>query len=112
MAYSTGAESIVLIGRNDISSQTPADLLPELQYKSVISVVLGDYHFAALTADGKLYTWGSYSDGALGLGNKGMREGRVTSPTQVKFDDGEGSFCFAVAAAGHHTGALLLDMNE
>lgn len=110
MAYSTGAESIVLIGRNDISPQTPADILPELQYKSVISVVLGDYHFAALTADGKLYTWGSYSDGALGLGRKGLREGRVTSPTQVKFDKGQESFCFAVADSGHHTGALLLNI--
>ena len=44
-------------------------VIPELQYKSVISVVLGDYHYGALTSTGKLLTWGAYSNGALGLGD-------------------------------------------
>lgn len=32
-------------------------------------MVLGDYHFGALTEDGTMLTWGKYSNGALGLGD-------------------------------------------
>lgn len=44
-------------------------IFPSLQYRDVISVVLGDYHYGALTASGKLLTWGAFSKGALGLGD-------------------------------------------
>ncbi|KAI0692434.1 regulator of chromosome condensation 1/beta-lactamase-inhibitor protein II [Cytidiella melzeri] len=46
-------------------------ILPTLQapHNCVISVVLGDYHFGALTTTGKLLTWGAFSKGALGLGD-------------------------------------------
>ncbi|KAG1770740.1 regulator of chromosome condensation 1/beta-lactamase-inhibitor protein II [Suillus occidentalis] len=47
-------------------------ILPALQNNDVISVVLGDYHYGALTSTGKLLTWGEYSRGALGLGDPGM----------------------------------------
>ncbi len=106
----------------------------------VISVVLGDYHSAALTADGKLFTWGAFSQGALGLGDpkdievgqpggfanqqhraaakSGLRSARVPDvsvPTEVRFDHGlkkrKDRFCFAVAAAGWHTGALVIDLD-
>lgn len=130
-----------MIGTNDISHDEPADILAELQYKSIISVVLGDYHFAALTSDGNLYTWGRFSSGALGLGDptklpvgapggyrtqdqldRVLRDRRrievpeVEVPSLVRFDHGEKTrkekFCFAVAAAGWHTGALVLDPDE
>lgn len=46
-------------------------ILPTLQApnNTIISVVLGDYHFGALTDTGKLLTWGGFSKGALGLGD-------------------------------------------
>lgn len=117
-----------------------AEVIPELQYKSVISVVIGDYHNAALTADGKLYTWGAFSGGALGLGvpkdlpvgapggyqtvdqmNR-ARQGwnvpvpDVQKPTEVRFDHGDKEesqkFCFAATAAGWHTGALVIDLSS
>jgi SCF-associated factor 1 len=53
-------------------STSPADVptvLPGLQNRNIISVVLGDYHFGALTEDGTLLTWGKYSAGAIGLGD-------------------------------------------
>ena len=106
-----------------------------LQYRSVISVVLGDYHFGALTADGKLLTWGDYSKGAIGLGDPreipagqpggygteemrtmmisrgyGGTPAKVNTPTEVKFEKGRETFCFAAAAAGWHTGALVIDL--
>lgn len=100
---------------------------------------MGDYHNAALTADGRLFTWGAYSNGALGLGdpldlepgspgaftNASERElfrGRgwgqpprtVDIPTEVRFDHTgkkpRDRFCFAATAAGWHTGALVIDL--
>ena len=115
-------------------------ILPALQNRGVISVVLGDYHYGALTADGKLLTWGAYSKGALGLGDPtkipvGQPGGFVTEdqlrrsatyrglvrpppdvtvPTEARFDHGEKRrrerYCFAAAAAGWHMGALVIDL--
>lgn len=140
MAYSTGTDSIVLRGDTEKQPEHIAEIIPALQYKSVISVVLGDYHSAALTADGKLFTWGAFSQGALGLGDpkdieigqpggfarqehrdaarSGFRSARVPDvavPTEVRFDHGlkkrKDRFCFAVTAAGWHTGALAIDLD-
>lgn len=116
-------------------------IIPELQYKSVISVVLGDYFYGALTSTGKLLAWGPYSDGALGLGDPmdiepgrpgGFRDeatkqafasGRhmtqalipeVQTPTEVRFDHvgkKRERYCFAAAAAGWHMGALVIDLD-
>ena len=98
-----------------------------------------DYHNAALTADGKLLTWGQYSQGALGLGDPlelepgspggfataaqrdlARERGRrmipqdVSIPTEVRFDHTgkkpRDRFCFAATAAGWHTGALVIDL--
>jgi SCF-associated factor 1 len=44
-------------------------IIPSLQYRDIISVVLGDYHYGALTSSGKLLSWGAFSKGALGLGD-------------------------------------------
>lgn len=115
-------------------------ILPSLQYRKIISVVLGDYHFGALTSDGKLLTWGAFSKGALGLGDPleldagrpgGFRTAEeknavmdarahipfvppdVQEPTEVRFDWGgakKKKYCFAATAAGWHMGALVIDL--
>lgn len=109
IAYSTGSSSVVLIGTDESRESTPAQIIPSLQNRGVISVVLGDYHFGALTDSGQLFTWGQYSSGALGLGDPAelelgtpggydtiqqrnmARQGRrvtppdVTLPSRVKF---------------------------
>ncbi|OBZ73495.1 hypothetical protein A0H81_06153 [Grifola frondosa] len=61
IAYSTGPQSVVLMGRFSTDHDTPPAsdtfepaIIPALQRQSVISVVLGDYHYGALTASGKL----------------------------------------------------------
>ncbi|KAL1723026.1 regulator of chromosome condensation 1/beta-lactamase-inhibitor protein II [Schizophyllum commune] len=140
IAYSTGGSSIVLIGDTDTTADLDPQITPELQHRAVISVVLGDYHKGALTADGKLLTWGAYSKGALGLGDPGklpagapggfadertrgvaVDRGRgeppaVEVPTEVRFDWGlkkrRERFCFQATAAGWHTGALVIDLTE
>ncbi|KIM90238.1 hypothetical protein PILCRDRAFT_811954 [Piloderma croceum F 1598] len=135
VAYSTGSSSIVLMGNQRTRAESQPTILPELQNKGVISVVLGDYHFGALTAAGKLFTWGQYSNGALGLGDPtdiepgqpggfltqdhrqmALNRGRgdppnVTVPTEVRFEKKRKQmFCFAAAAAGWHMGALVIDL--
>ncbi|KAF8159521.1 regulator of chromosome condensation 1/beta-lactamase-inhibitor protein II [Crassisporium funariophilum] len=138
-AYSTGSTSIVLIGDTNTSPQSQPNIIPALQHKSIISVVIGDYHNAALTASGKLLTWGKYSNGALGLGDplkikvgspggfatsrerdlaeskkRGTPDTTVDIPTEVRFDHHskgpKDRFCFAATAAGWHTGALVIDL--
>jgi len=139
VAYSTGSSSVVLIGDTESKPETEPNVIQELQNKSVISVVIGDYHNAALTANGKLLTWGAYSNGALGLGDPTKLEpgtpggfadersktltqerGRsgelpeVNIPTEVRFDHNSKTprdrFCFSATAAGWHTGALVIDL--
>ncbi|EAU90514.2 hypothetical protein CC1G_00898 [Coprinopsis cinerea okayama7 len=130
VAYSTGSSSIVLIGNTQTTPDSDPEIKPELQNRSVISVVVGDYHNAALTSTGKLFTWGQFSAGALGLGDPAkLQPGQpggygldtrrrvpppVTTPTEVRFDHGlkkpKDRFCFAVTAAGWHTGALAIDL--
>jgi len=140
VAYSIRSSSIVLMGNQESEAESHPTVLPELQNKGVISVVLGDYHFGALTATGKLYTWGHYSKGALGLGDPSdiepgqpggfltqdhrqmalnRRRGeppKVNVPTEVRFDHEEKRrkemFCFAAAAAGWHMGALVIDLEK
>ena len=132
---------MVLMGGSHTTPETLPNIIPELQNRSVISVVFGYMHFGALTSSGKLLTWGEYSSGALGLGDPGklpvgspggyaeeekrvraqadeLRPPGVTVPTEVRFDHGltvEGRvkrYCFAAAASGCHTVALVVDLAE
>lgn len=126
------------MGDLDTTPQSEPKIILPLQNKSVIAVVLGDYHNVALTSTGKVLTWGSYSAGALGLGDPTSlvpgtpgafaterqmqralerRRGEppaVELPTEVRFDHARRTpkdrFCFAIAAAGWHTGALVIDL--
>lgn len=129
---------MVLLGSHQTNADSNPLILPTLQNSDVISVVIGDYHFGALTSTGKLLTWGAYSRGALGLGDPGnippgqpggyatedLRASAVamggpfppsvSQPAEVSFSHGrerrENKFCFAVTAAGWHMGALVIDL--
>lgn len=125
------------MGSHETDPNTEPRVLPALQNRYVISVVLGDWHYGALTSTGKLLTWGAYSCGALGLGDPttiepgqpgGYRTEQqrqhglqfrstppaATEPTEVRFDHEEKRhrkrFCFAATAAGWHMGALVIDL--
>jgi len=130
---------MVLKGEIKTTPEMLPTIIPELQNRSVISVVVGDTHFGALTSSGKLLTWGQYSTGALGLGDPGElpagspggfaeEEHRIRAealgygfpqnvavPSEVRFDHrlrAEGRverYCFAAVAVGFHTAALVLD---
>lgn len=126
------------MGNTTTDARSQPKVIPELQNKGVISVEIGDYHNIALTSKGKVLTWGAYSAGALGLGDpttlppgtpgafrseerrlSAIDRGRgeppaVEVPTEVRFDhrrkQSKERFCFAIAAAGWHTGALVIDL--
>ncbi|EFP89949.2 hypothetical protein PGT21_029847 [Puccinia graminis f. sp. tritici] len=61
--------SFVFFGGKETTENSKPEILPNLQNRGVIQVTLGDYHYAALLSNGQILTWGSYSGGALGLGN-------------------------------------------
>jgi len=130
---------MVLKGEIKTTPEMLPTIIPELQNRSVISVIVGDTHFGALTSSGKLLTWGQYSTGALGLGDPselpvgspgGFAEEEqriraealghgfpqnVAVPSEVRFDHrlrAEGRverYCFAAVAGGLHTAALVVD---
>ncbi|KAI5478468.1 hypothetical protein MNV49_005109 [Pseudohyphozyma bogoriensis] len=61
-------DSRVILGTRYWESEEPT-VIPELQGLGVIKVAQGDYHNLALTSSGDVYAWGSFSNGALGLGH-------------------------------------------
>jgi len=134
-AYSS---SMVLRGGVETTPQTLPTIIPELQNRSVVSVVYGTNHFSALTSSGKLLTGGEYSKGALGLGGprkppagslgtEGKQKVQVQNsrpppsvmvPSEVKFDQRLGDngvikkYCFAAAVGQSHTAVLAVDLVE
>ena len=61
---------------------TPTEITSSLFYPQeikIIQVSLGTYHSAALTSNGRLFTWGRNDDGELGDGTYSNR----STPTQI-----------------------------
>lgn len=59
----------------------------------VVSIAVGPQHFACISPDGKLFTWGFNPSGQLGFGN----DKPATDPVKV-LDD-----CIFAACGSHHT---------
>lgn len=109
-------EDQVLIGTKD--SNVP-QVLQDLQYRKIISVAMGDYHYLALNEDGDLYSWGleSQNCGCLGLGDShafietsngngemvGRNGFKVNNPTKVKTN----GKVLAIGAAGWQSCAIV-----
>lgn len=116
---------LVLLGNKNIileNSHDPPILLPELQNRGVIQVVIGDYHYIALTDTGDLLSWGLelLNRGCLGLGAFSEakefveQEGnswRVRQPHVVPKPSPKGKWLVAVAA-GWQAGGLFVSEDE
>ena len=126
---------MVLKGEPKTTPEMLPIVIPELRNMSVISVVCGNGHFGALTSSGKLLTWGQGPEEALGLGDTnrlpvGPPGGHAedeqqtrpqvdgTVPSEVRFDHGldvergAKKYCFAAAASGCYTAALVVDLED
>ncbi|KAF8465262.1 regulator of chromosome condensation 1/beta-lactamase-inhibitor protein II [Kalaharituber pfeilii] len=109
-------------------------IMPSLQKRGIVAIAFGDYHSLALTADGKLFSWGTEPNacGCLGLGPRevasrlGVRYGRdgiLDEPMEISFNEKlevfypstgqstQSPFVFNIAAAGWHSAALVLTSN-
>jgi len=120
------------VGRQGLEieeSQSKPTVIPSLQKRDIVAIAFGDYHFLALTVEGRVLSWGTESQmcGCLGHGpvevarRKGIKftaSGQLHEPTEVKFDWLEPKnphetkdnqyFIFNISAAGWHSGALAL----
>lgn len=70
------------------------------------------YHFGAVTNQGQLLTWGSYSSGALGHGND---DGQRSQPTPKIVETLSNMFVFAIGFGGWQSSVLAIpniEMNE
>jgi alpha-tubulin suppressor-like RCC1 family protein len=102
--YTTDGQ--VLLGK---ISNTEALILPDLQNKNICKVSFGDYHCGALTNDGKLYTWGNFSSGALGHGTEHL-ESHQHTPTLV--DALDNMFVFAIGFGGWQSSVLAIPLQQ
>jgi alpha-tubulin suppressor-like RCC1 family protein len=66
--------------------------------QNICKICVGDFHCAALTNDGRLYTWGCGSEGQLGHGN---RSNQSTPRLLEGIEDVK-----SVACGGGHTGII------
>jgi SCF-associated factor 1 len=116
-------------------------ILTPLLDHAVTSIASGTLHNIATTTSGKILSWGSTLDGALGLGDprrlspgspggfdndEELRIARrnyqydpppdVEIPTEIKFDFGQPGgpekFVFGIGAGGRHSAALVFDLSD
>ncbi|CAK7897091.1 SCF-associated factor 1 [[Candida] anglica] len=106
-------DSMVLIGHRGLfDSESEPEIIPELQKRNIRHVVMGDYHYLALTDEGDLLAWGRESQrcGCLGVGPLGTDE-VVSVPRLVEPPRPNGRW-LAVTAAGWHSGGIFIEVDE
>eukprot|EP00658_Telonema_sp_P-2_P082665 TRINITY_DN8784_c0_g1_i1.p1 TRINITY_DN8784_c0_g1~~TRINITY_DN8784_c0_g1_i1.p1 ORF type:complete len:1789 (-),score=688.48 TRINITY_DN8784_c0_g1_i1:283-5649(-) len=107
--YSWGCGRDGQLGHGDWGSPRVPHLIKALQNKQVIQVGCGEYHSAALTANGEVYTWGDGGDGQLGHGDGRTKGYRLSQPRLIKSLASKG--VTAIACGEYHTAALTGDGN-
>jgi chromosome segregation ATPase len=95
------------LGHGDWGSPRVPHLVKALQGKDVIQVGCGEYHSAALTSSGELYTWGDGGDGQLGHGDWRTKGFRLAQPRLVKALAGKG--VTSLSCGEYHTAVLSAD---
>ncbi|XP_001946936.3 serine/threonine-protein kinase Nek8 [Acyrthosiphon pisum] len=69
LVMTTGDGKYGALGHGDWNSVSRPKLIDFLLKVDVVKISCGNYHLAALTNEGQLYTWGRGNHGQLGLGN-------------------------------------------
>jgi alpha-tubulin suppressor-like RCC1 family protein len=86
------------LGTTDRIRQTPSKIRV---LSKVVEIQAGDFHAIALTADGKVYTWGAGGDGQLGHGNTNNQN----TPRQIP----DIPLIARISAGGGHTALITQD---
>ena len=113
-AVVTDEGRLITWGRGDMGQLGHAcasrEMLPRhvavLAQERVVAVVSGGLHTAAVTADGRLYTWGDNSQGQLGHSNGYRQE---LAPRLVQFTAGLAGQKVVVLAAGRYHTAVITE---
>jgi SCF-associated factor 1 len=105
----------VILGTNQTGPDDQPTTRQELN-NNICKVTFGDYHSGALTNDGDLLTWGSYSRGALGHGSAGLPRRNIRNRFEMMAPEPEISprkiealqdmFVFAASFGGWHSACL------
>ncbi|KAI9480744.1 MAG: regulator of chromosome condensation 1/beta-lactamase-inhibitor protein II [Benjaminiella poitrasii] len=98
----------VMLGNIDATRETVPNRVKELEGQEVCKVSFGDYHYGAITNQGKLFTWGNYSSGALGHG--GISKENHPKPQLVESLNDK--FVFAIGFGGWQSAVLAVELNE
>ncbi|KAG2175848.1 hypothetical protein INT44_000326 [Umbelopsis vinacea] len=108
-------DGAVKLGTARTTAEDEPTTRPELN-SNICKVTFGDYHSGALTNDGDLLTWGSYSRGALGHGSAGLprrnfpnRYAMMAPEPEIaprKIEALQNMFVFAASFGGWHSACL------
>jgi len=101
--YAWGASQFGQLGLGKVLQCSSPELVTSLAQEIIVDAVAGQYHSVALTADGRIFTWGWGVHGQLGHGNT---DEKVT-PSLVKALLGVVVCCISAGYA--HTLALSID---
>jgi alpha-tubulin suppressor-like RCC1 family protein len=80
--YSWGSGTNYQLGTGTVSRQEAPARVESLVAARIISVTAAKFHSAALSADGKLFTWGHGRGGRLGAISGWPHQGPITSGMQ------------------------------
>ncbi|XP_024872319.1 uncharacterized protein LOC112454915 [Temnothorax curvispinosus] len=101
--YAWGASQFGQLGLGKVLQCSSPELITSLAQEIIIDAVAGQYHSVALTADGRIFTWGWGVHGQLGHGNTDEK----ATPSMVKTLLGV-VVCY-ISAGYAHTLALSVD---
>eukprot|EP00475_Leptophrys_vorax_P020711 TRINITY_DN2840_c0_g1_i3.p1 TRINITY_DN2840_c0_g1~~TRINITY_DN2840_c0_g1_i3.p1 ORF type:complete len:282 (-),score=83.25 TRINITY_DN2840_c0_g1_i3:27-872(-) len=100
--YSCGSSEYGRLGhgRGDLYEKVPR-LIRGLAGVKVVQIAVGEYHAAALSSDGKVFTWGYGKDGQTGSGTTANQD--IPRRVLTELPDKK---IVQIACGGGHTGAL------
>ncbi|XP_012059515.1 PREDICTED: uncharacterized protein LOC105622712 [Atta cephalotes] len=101
--YAWGASQFGQLGLGKVLQCSSPELVTSLAQEIIVDAVAGQYHSVALTADGRIFTWGWGVHGQLGHGNTDEK----ATPSLVKALLGVVVCCISAGYA--HTLALSID---
>lgn len=85
--FTCGAGDKGVLGLNSLKNEFDARPIGgALEGVPVCHIATGSTHCTATTVNGTVYAWGQGSNGELGVGLEGSREGVIMTPTKVHLD--------------------------